>query len=67
VHGQCKYCNNYLGGNHVEYRKRLIARIGADRVEQIEGDTTVRKYTREALEEIARHYRAETRKLKGNT
>lgn len=65
--GQCKHCNNYLGGNHVEYRKRLIDRIGLRRVEQIESDNTVRKYTREALEEIARHYRAEVRKLKGNT
>lgn len=65
VHGQRKYCNQYLSGNHVEYRKGLIERIGLKRVEQIESDQTVRKYTKEALEEIARHYRAEARKLKG--
>jgi len=63
VHGQSKYCNNYLSGNHVEYRKGLINRIGIKAVELIENDNTLRKYTREALEEIAKHYRAEARKL----
>lgn len=62
---QCRHCNNYLGGNHVEYRKGLIARIGLEAVEAIEADQTVRKYTREGLIEIARHYRAEARRLKG--
>lgn len=64
VHGQRKYCNNYLGGNHVEYRKGLLERIGMVRLEQIESDQTIRKYTREALIEIARHYREEARKLR---
>lgn len=64
VHGQRKYCNNYLAGNHVEYRKGLIDRVGLKRVEQIESDQTIRKYTREGLEEIARYYRAEARRLK---
>jgi hypothetical protein len=62
-HGQCKHCNNYLAGNHVEYRKGLIERIGVRAVELIESDQTTRKYTREGLEELARHYRAEARKL----
>ena len=64
VHGQTKYCNNYLASNPVGYRKGLIERIGLDRVDQIEADQTVRKYTHEGLIEIARHYNAETRRLK---
>jgi hypothetical protein len=64
VHGQTKYCNNYLASNPVGYRKGLIERIGLARVEQIESDQTVRKYTREGLQEIAKHYNAETRRLK---
>jgi hypothetical protein len=64
VHGQTKYCNNHLGGNHVAYRQGLIQRIGQRAVELIESDNTTRKYTREALIELARHYNAETRKLK---
>jgi hypothetical protein len=64
IHGQCKHCNQYLAGNVLAYRKGLIERIGLARVEQIESDQTVRKYTKEALQEIARHYNAETRRLK---
>jgi hypothetical protein len=64
IHGQCKHCNQYLAGNIVEYRKGLIERIGLKRVEQIEADQTVRKYTKEALQEIARHYNAEAKRLK---
>lgn len=63
VHGQCKHCNNYLAGNAVEYRKGLVDRLGLHRVEQIEGDTVLRKYTKEALIEIARHYREQARQL----
>ena len=64
--GQCKKCNRYLSGNIVEYRKGLIERIGLKRVEQIEADQTLRKYTREGLLEIARHYNAETKRLKAS-
>jgi hypothetical protein len=70
VHGQCKHCNqyrkcnNWLSGNVLAYRKGLIERIGLTRVEQIESDQTVRKYTKEGLQEIARHYKAEARRLK---
>lgn len=64
-HGQCKHCNNYLAGNHVEYRKGLVARIGLRNVELIEADTILRKYSHEGLIEIARHYRAEARRIRG--
>lgn len=64
IWGQCKHCNNYLGGNVLAYRKGLIERIGLTRVEQIEADTTVRKYTHEGLREIAKQYRAMTQAIK---
>lgn len=64
-HGQCKHCNNFLAGNHVEYRKGLVARIGLRSVELIEVDTILRKYSHEGLIEIARHYRAEARRIRG--
>ena len=63
-HAQCKHCNQYLAGNVVAYRQGLIERIGLKRVEQIEADQTLRKYTKEALIEIARHYNAEAKRLK---
>lgn len=62
-HGQCKHCNNWLAGNHVEYRKRLLERIGEHQLGLLESDNTLRKYTKEGLEEIAKHYREEARRL----
>jgi len=67
VHGQNKHCNNYMGGNHVAYRAGLIQRIGLAAVERIEADNTTRKYTREGLIELARHYNAEARRIKKST
>lgn len=63
AHGQCKHCNSHLAGNHVAYRQGLIARIGLQAVERIEADNTTRKYSKEGLIELARHYRAEARKM----
>ena len=65
-HSQCRHCNNHLSGNHVAYRQGLIERIGLADVERIERDQVVRKYTREGLMEIARHYRAEARRVLGD-
>ena len=64
VHGQCKHCNNFLAGNHVEYRKRLIQRVGLEEVERIESDNALRKYTHEGLREIAKQYRQLAKTLK---
>ena len=36
VHAQCKYCNQHLSGNLVEYRKGLLTKIGPEAVEFIE-------------------------------
>ena len=63
AHAQCKRCNRYLGGNAIEYRKRLIERIGLAEVERIEADQTVRKYTRDFLIQLASEYRAKTKVL----
>jgi uncharacterized CHY-type Zn-finger protein len=64
AHGQCKHCNRHLAGNHVAYRAGLIERIGLHSVELIERDNTLRKYTKEGLQEVARHYNAEAKQLK---
>lgn len=64
AHGQCKHCNRHLAGNHVAYRAGLLLRVGLQRTEQIESDQTLRKYSKEGLIELARHYREEERKLR---
>jgi rubredoxin len=65
IHRQCVKCNRNLSGNAVEYRIRLVIRIGADQVAWLEGPHPARKYTVEEIKAIKAEYRARTRELKG--
>jgi hypothetical protein len=65
IHRQCVKCNRNLSGNAVEYRLRLLVRIGAEKVVWIEGPHPARKYTVEEIKAIKAEYRAKTRELKG--
>lgn len=44
VHSACTRCNRQLSGNAVEYRIRLIERIGLERVERLEADYSPRRF-----------------------
>lgn len=44
VHSACTRCNRQLSGNAVEYRIRLIHRIGLKRVERLEADNAPRRF-----------------------
>jgi len=63
VHAACTRCNRQLSGNAVEYRIRLIERIGLERVERLEADNEPRKFPIEYLVRVkaiftrrAKHY-----------
>lgn len=60
---QCAPCNNHLSGNIIEYRKALIAKIGADKIEWLEGRHEPKKYTIDEIKQLTAHYRAEARRL----
>lgn len=62
-HKQCAQCNNFDSGNIVEYRIRLISRIGQEAVDWLEGPHEPKKYTIKDLENIKAHYRKATREL----
>lgn len=64
IHRQCVKCNRNLSGNAVEYRIRLVLRIGADKVAWLEGAHPARKYTVDEIKTIKAEYRAKTRELK---
>lgn len=64
IHRQCVKCNRNLSGNAVEYRIRLVQRIGAETVAWLEGHHEPRKYTVEEIKTIKAEYRAKTRELK---
>lgn len=46
VHSSCVKCNTYLHGNLIEYRKRLIKRIGIERVEYLENAAKANRTTK---------------------
>ncbi|HDR2785530.1 TPA: recombination protein NinG [Enterobacter sichuanensis] len=63
VHAACTRCNRQLSGNTVEYRIRLIERIGLERVDRLEADNEPRKFDIDYLKRVksiftrrARHY-----------
>ncbi|WDY60376.1 recombination protein NinG [Pseudomonas sp. PSKL.D1] len=64
VHRQCVKCNRNLSGNAIEYRIRLVKRIGADAVEWLEGPHAACKYTIEDLKAIKVLYLAKTKGLR---
>lgn len=64
IHRQCVKCNRNLSGNAVEYRIRLVLRIGAERVAWLEGSHGPAKYTVEELKQLKVTYRALVRDMK---
>ena len=61
VWAQCVSCNMHKSGNAIEYRINLIKRIGTERVEWLENNNDVVKWTIEQAKQIKELY---NRKLK---
>ena len=66
-HAQTKRENRFRAGNAVDYRVRLLQRVGAARVEALECNNAPRKWGRDELRGIRDHYRAALKALKQNT
>ena len=66
VHASCIRCNLFMHGNLLEYRKRLILKIGLEAVEELEeiafSDKSKIQYTREELIQIKQFYKNEIQK-----
>lgn len=52
-HLQCAPCNSHLSGNLTSYRPALIAKIGLERVEWLEGPHEPKRYRKEDYQAIA--------------
>lgn len=63
VHSACTRCNRQLSGNAVEYRVRLIARIGLERVERLESDNEPRRFDIPYLKRIKSIFTRKARSL----
>ncbi len=64
AHAQRKQCNRWGAGRAVDYRLGLIARIGLEAVEALEGENEPRKWSREELTAIRDGYRMKSKGLK---
>lgn len=62
-HAQCVKCNQWGAGMAVDYRIRLLVRIGPQRVDALESDNKPHKWTHDELRGIRDHYRAELKRL----
>lgn len=60
---QLVVCNRHGAGRAVDYRIGLIARIGIDRVEALEANNALHKWTREELISIKETYRKKLKEL----
>ncbi|MGL5293288.1 MAG: recombination protein NinG [Aeromonas sp.] len=62
-HLQCQPCNSHLSGNLTNYRPALIAKIGVERVEWLEGHHEPKRYRREDYQAIEAEYKSKLKKL----
>jgi len=63
VHSACTRCNRQLSGNAVEYRIRLIERIGQEHVERLESDNEPRRFDIPYLQRIKSIFTRKARAL----
>ena len=63
VHLQCVRCNRELSGNAVEYRKRLLIKIGAKNLDWLEGPHEAKHYSVDDLKAIAAKYKSKCKEL----
>ncbi|WP_210713295.1 recombination protein NinG [Pseudomonas sp. MWU349] len=61
---QCAPCNTHLSGNLVNYRLSLLQRIGAEKLEWLEGPHPACKHTIEEIKAIKADYREKIKELK---
>jgi hypothetical protein len=64
VHSSCINCNQYLSGNLIEYRSRLINKIGIEQLTLLEAEAMkTRKFTIEELKEIIATYKKKCKEI----
>jgi hypothetical protein len=67
IHKQCNSnCNNHLSGNIANYRPRLIKRIGIDRVEALENNNEIHRYTIDEAKAVLAVFRKLCREFNSN-
>lgn len=65
IHKQCIKCNMELGGNAIQYRLGLLAKIGVERIDWLESWHPTVKMTAEYAQEVAETYKKKLKALRG--
>lgn len=65
-HKQCAPCNSHLSGNLTKYRQALIAKVGLERVEWLEGPHEPKRYRRDDYQAIESEYKAKLKEINGS-
>ena len=64
VHSSCITCNQFLSGNLLEYRTRLILKIGIEKFNTLEAEARkTRKFTIEELKKIIAEYKNKIKEI----
>jgi 5-methylcytosine-specific restriction endonuclease McrA len=63
VHASCAQCNNHKSGNLIDYRVRLIKKIGQDAVDYLEGPIEAKRYDINYLKRIKKIFNKKQRIL----
>ena len=64
VNTQCRYCNRFLNGNPLEYRRQIIRLYGEGADIALEDKATeITKLTIESLTKLTEYYKIETERL----
>jgi hypothetical protein len=63
AHRQLVICNRHGAGRAVDYRIGLIQRIGLERVEALEADNRIHKWSRDELVAVKDYYRTKLKAL----
>ena len=66
AHGQCKKCNRYLSGSVTNYRIKLVKKIGNYRLDALEANQVIRKYSIEYLQRIKLIFTKKVKRIKSN-
>lgn len=66
VHTSCAQCNTMKSGNLIEYRIRLVKKIGAEMVDWLEKDHQPQKLSIEEIKEIRAYYKQKIKSLEAD-
>jgi len=64
IFASCAQCNAHMSGNLLEYRIRLVSRYGQERVDWLESQNGVTRYTIEDLKRIKQEFKDKLKELR---